>query len=177
MCAGCGLKTSATSGTIFQRSHTPLSTWFAAVWLVTSQNNGVSAKGLQDALEFGSYETAWAWPHKLRRAMIRPDRELLGGTVELDQSYLGGKSAGTQGGSSDKAPITIAVEHDDHGRFGRVRLELADVRPHPPAGTSHYAASLERCSSISRMLTLDKAHSCCSGALFRLPTRPPQPCR
>ena len=66
MCPGCGLKTSVTAGTIFHRSHTPLSTWFAAVWLVTSQKNGVSAQGLQDVLGFGSYETAWTWLHKLR---------------------------------------------------------------------------------------------------------------
>ncbi len=127
MCAGCGLKTSATAGTIFHRSHTPLSIWFAAVWFVTSQKNGVSAKGLQDALGFGSYETAWAWLHKLRRAMVRPERELLSGVVELDQSFLGGRSKGRPGGFSDKTPITIAVERADHGRLGRVRLELADV--------------------------------------------------
>ena len=61
MCVECGLKTSVTAGTIFHRSHTPLSVWFAAVWFVTSQKNGVSAAGLQDTLGFGSYETAWAW--------------------------------------------------------------------------------------------------------------------
>jgi transposase-like protein len=126
MCTACGLKTSATAGTIFHRSHTPLSTWFAAIWFVTSQKNGVSAQGLQDALGFGSYETAWAWLHKLRRTMVRPDRELLTGTVELDQSFLGGQSKGRKGASSAKAPITIAVERDDRGRLGRVRLELAD---------------------------------------------------
>lgn len=130
MCAECGLKTSVTAGTIFHRSRTPLSTWFAAVWFVTSQKNGVSAQGLQDALGFGSYETAWAWLHKLRRAMVRPERELLGtgldGFVELDQSFLGGRSTGTAGGSSTKMPITIAVERTTGGRLGRVRLELAD---------------------------------------------------
>lgn len=126
MCVDCKLKTSATAGTIFHRSHTPLSTWFAAIWFVTSQKNGVSAQGLQDALGFGSYETAWAWLHKLRRAMVRPDREQLSGDVELDQSFLGGRSTGHQGGSTRKAPITIAVERDGRGRLGRVRLELAD---------------------------------------------------
>ena len=125
MCTECGLKTSATAGTIFHRSHTPLSTWFAAIWFVTSQKNGVSAQGLADALGFGSYETAWAWLHKLRRAMVRPDRELLTGTVELDQSFLGGRSKGRPGAASNKAPITIAVERHDRGRLGRVRLELA----------------------------------------------------
>jgi hypothetical protein len=130
MCTQCAVKTSVTAGTIFHRSHTPLSTWFAAVWFVTSQKNGVSAKGLQDALGFGSYETAWAWLHKLRRAMVRPDRELLGAdpgvVVELDQSFLGGRSVGKPGGSSDKTPITSAVERTAGGRLGRVRLEVAD---------------------------------------------------
>ncbi|MGI8521717.1 MAG: IS1595 family transposase [Nocardioides sp.] len=130
MCVECSLKTSVTSGTIFHRSHTPLSTWFAAVWFVTSSKNGISAQGLQDALGFGSYETAWAWLHKLRRAMVRPDSELLGTvpgtTVELDQSFLGGKSSGKLGASSDKSPITIAVERTARGRLGRVRLELAE---------------------------------------------------
>lgn len=130
MCAQCSVKTSVTAGTIFHRSHTPLSTWFAAVWFVTSQKNGVSAQGLYDALGFGSYETAWAWLHKLRRAMVRPERELLGAdagvVVELDQSFLGGRSAGRQGASSGKTPITIAVERTPRGRLGRVRLEVAD---------------------------------------------------
>jgi ISXO2-like transposase domain/Transposase zinc-ribbon domain len=126
MCAACGLKTSATAGTIFHRSHTPLSTWFAAIWFVTSQKNGVSARGLQEALGFGSYETAWAWLHKLRRAMVRPERELLSGVVELDQSFLGGRSHGKLGGSTEKAPITIAVERLPSGRLGRARLQLAE---------------------------------------------------
>jgi hypothetical protein len=131
MCSTCGLKTSVTAGTIFHRSHTPLSTWFAAIWLVTSQKNGVSAQGLQDALGFGSYETAWAWLHKLRRAMVRPDRDRIGSVtdgvvVELDQSFLGGTSTGQRGGSSGKIPVTIAVERTPKGRLGRVRLEVAE---------------------------------------------------
>lgn len=133
MCAGCGVKTSVTAGTVLHRSHTPLSTWFAAVWLMTSQKNGVSAQGLQDALGFGSYETAWAWLHKLRRAMVRPDRDLLGDpvegvVVELDQSFLGGRSTGKTGGASSKVPVTIAVERTARGRLGRVRLEVAEKK-------------------------------------------------
>ena len=79
MCQDCGRKTSVTAGTIFHRSRLPLRTWFAAMWFVCAQKNGVSALGLQRVLGFGSYQTAWAWLHKLRRAMVRPDRELLGG--------------------------------------------------------------------------------------------------
>jgi predicted RNA-binding Zn-ribbon protein involved in translation (DUF1610 family)/transposase-like protein len=127
MCTECGVKTSVTAGTIFHRSHTPLSTWFAAIWFVTSQKNGVSAQGLKDTLGFGSYETAWAWLHKLRRAMVRPERDLLSGVIELDQSFLGGKSRGKLGGASDKVPITIAVERLETGRLGRVRLDVAGL--------------------------------------------------
>ncbi len=125
MCAGCGLKTSATAGTIFHRSHSPLSSWFAAVWFVTSQKSGVSALGLQRVLGFGSYETAWAWLHKLRRAMVRPERERLAGIVEVDQSFRGGKSPGRPGPSSGKAPVMIAAERISPHRLGRIRLRVA----------------------------------------------------
>jgi transposase-like protein len=127
MCSGCGLKTSVTAGTIFHRSHTPLSTWFAAVWFVCSQKNGVSALGLQRVLGFGSYETAWAWLHKLRRAMVRPDRDRLAGVVEVDQSFLGGRAAGRLGAATDKVPVMIAVERVDQRRIGRIRLEVAEA--------------------------------------------------
>ena len=76
MCKGCSRRTSVTAGTIFDRTRTPLRTWFAAVWLVASQKNGLSALGLQRVLGLKSYETAWAWMHKLRRAMVRTDREM-----------------------------------------------------------------------------------------------------
>ena len=104
MCRHCGRKTSVTAGTIFHRTRTPLTTWFAAVWFVTSQKNGVSAQGLQRALGFGSYETAWAWMHKMRRAMVRPDRDLLTGEVEVDETFVGGVSPGRLGASTDKVP-------------------------------------------------------------------------
>lgn len=67
MCRSCGRQTSVTAGTIFHRSRYPLKVWFTAMWFVCSQKNGVSALGLQRVLGFGSYETAWAWMHKLRR--------------------------------------------------------------------------------------------------------------
>jgi len=127
MCSACGRKTSVTAGTIFHRSHTPLSTWFAAAWFVTAQKNGASAQGLQDMLGFGSYETAWAWLHKMRRAMVRPDRDRLGGVVEVDETFIGGRTAGKAGGSTDKVPVMIAVERLGPKRFGRVRLGVADT--------------------------------------------------
>lgn len=129
MCQQCGRKTSVTAGTIFHRTRTPLSTWFAAMWFITSQKNGISAQGLQRVLGFGSYETAWAWMHKLRRAMVRPERDLLSGTVELDETFVGGVSTGKPGASSDKVTVMVAVEKTGKGRkLGRIRLQVT-ARP------------------------------------------------
>ena len=65
----------ADRGSLFERTHKPLRLWFRAMWYVTSQKSGVSALGLQRVLGLGSYRTAWAWLHKLRRAMVRPGRD------------------------------------------------------------------------------------------------------
>lgn len=132
MCRECERKTSVTAGTIFHRTRTPLATWFAAIWFITSQKNGVSAQGLQRALGFGSYETAWAWMHKLRRAMVRPEREQLAGDVELDEIFVGGRATGHLGASTTKVPIMVAVERAGRGRLGRVRMAVAD-RPNTGA--------------------------------------------
>ena len=86
-----------TAGTIFQDTRKPLRLWFRAIWHVTSQKNGASALGLQRVLGLGSYQTAWTWLHKLRRAMVRPGRERLGGVVEVDETYWGGEEEGVFG--------------------------------------------------------------------------------
>ena len=126
LCVKCRRKTSVTAGTILHRSRLPLTDWFAAVWFVTSQKNGVSALGLQRVLGFGSYQTAWAWLHKLRRAMVRPDRDDLEGLVEVDETLVGAREFGrkTAGrGTTNKAVVVIAVEMlNDQHRLGRVRL-------------------------------------------------------
>jgi len=79
-----------------------LGTWFRAMWYVTSQKNGASALGLQRVLGLGSYETAWTWLHKLRRAMVRPDRERLKGWVEVDETMVGGLEEGVAGRQTEK---------------------------------------------------------------------------
>jgi len=127
MCADCGLQTSVTAGTIFHRTRTPLATWFAAIWFVTSQKNGVSALGLQRVLGFGSYETAWAWMHKLRRAMVRPDRDLLSGVVELDEVYIGNESRGRAGGVKDRCAAMVAAESAPGRKLGRVRMQISGL--------------------------------------------------
>jgi transposase-like protein len=125
-CRECGKQTSATAGTVFEGTHKPLRTWFLAMWFVTSQKHGASALGLQRVLGLGSYQTAWGWLHKLRRAMVRPGRDKLSGTVEVDETYIGGPADGVRGrGAHDKALVVIAAE--ERGvEIGRIRLGIVD---------------------------------------------------
>lgn len=121
-CTSCHYRTSVIAGTIFQDTHKPLTMWFRAMWWIMSQKNGASALGLQRILGLGSYETAWAWLHKLRHAMVRPGRDKLSGYVEVDDAYIGGESEGKRGrGSENKILIVVAVEVKDK-RIGRVRI-------------------------------------------------------
>lgn len=121
-CVECGHQVSPTAGTIFQDTRTPLTVWFRAMWLLTSQKNGISALGLQQVLGWGSYQTAWTCLHKLRRAMIRPARDRLQGTIEADESYVGGLEEGVRGRQTEnKALVAVAVEEDGKG-IGRIRL-------------------------------------------------------
>ncbi len=124
-CVACDYKTSVTAGTIFERTRKPLVTWFRTIWLVTSQKNGASAKGVQRVLGLGSYETAWTWLHKLRRAMVRPGRDSLSGTIDVDETYIGGERPGKRGrGAAGKTLVLIAAQHDGDG-IGRIRLAQA----------------------------------------------------
>jgi hypothetical protein len=121
-CGACGYQASVTAGTIFQDSHLPLIMWFRAMWYVTSQKNGASALGLQRVLGLGSYKTAWALLHKLRRAMVRPGRDRLRGTVEVDETYWGGDEEGVVGRlTEEKDMIIVAAEEGSKG-IGRIRL-------------------------------------------------------
>lgn len=122
-CASCDYKTSVIAGTIFERTRKPLVLWFRAIWWVTSQKSGASAKTVQQVLELGSYETAWSWLHKLRLAMVRPRRDQLSGTVEVDEIYIGGEKAGKRGRSAEgKVLVLLAAEKEGKG-IGRVRLK------------------------------------------------------
>jgi ribosomal protein L37AE/L43A len=122
VCRTCRRQVSVTAGTVFQDSHVRLTVWFRAMWYLISQKNGASALGLQRVLGLGSYKTAWALLHKLRRAMVRPGRDRLRGNVEVDEAYWGGEEEGDVGRKAEaKSLIAVAVEEDGEG-IGRVRL-------------------------------------------------------
>ena len=128
MCRICDQRTSVTAGTIFDRTRTPLTVWFTACWLFATAKDGTSALGLQRALEFGSYQTAWAMLHRLRSVLVVPGRDRLTGTVEVDETYIGGEESGLKGGRAKgkKALVGIAVELKDPKGFGRCRMAVID---------------------------------------------------
>lgn len=122
ICAGCEFQVSVTAGTIFQDTHKPLRTWFRAIWWVTSQKNGASALGLQRVLGLGSYRTAWAWLHKLRRAMVRPGRDRLDGSVEVDETFWGHSEEGRLGREYGKKVLIVIAAEQDGRKIGRIRM-------------------------------------------------------
>lgn len=87
----CKQQFSPTAGTIFHDSHLPLHKWFAALALIVDAKKGISAKQLQRHLGIGSYRTAWYLAHRIRKAMEESEGSLLAGTVEVDETYIGGK--------------------------------------------------------------------------------------
>ena len=123
-CAVCGGQTSVTAGTIFQDTRTPLPVWFRAMWWVTTQKNGASALELQRVLGLKSYETAWTWLHKFRRAMVRPGRDLLAGRVEVDECYVGGLEEGLPGRLNLKKALVVVAAQEDGPGIGRIRMRL-----------------------------------------------------
>ena len=128
-CSKCQRQTSPIAGTIFEGTRKPLRTWFQAIWYVTSQKFGGNALGLKRILGLGSYQTAWSWLHKMRRAMVRPGRDCLSGRVEVDETYVGGEEKGTHGRQTEtKAIVAIAIEIHSPMGFGRVRMrQVPDV--------------------------------------------------
>ncbi len=128
MCAGCAHRTSVTAGTILDRTRTPLTVWFNACWSFATAKDGISALSLQRTLEIGSYQTAWAMLHRLRSVLIRPGRELLSGSVEVDETFIGGEEPGLAGGraTGKKSLVCVAVEVLSPRGFGRCRMAVID---------------------------------------------------
>src|SRR3954469_24436675 len=132
-CVACRKQHSLLAGTIFEQTKTGLSRWFLAIYLVTSSKGGIAATELKRQLGLGSYQTAWTWLHKLRKAMVRPDRQPLAGRVEADETYVGGPRPGKRGrGAAGKTLVAGAVEAGQGKargrRLGRLRLApLADA--------------------------------------------------
>ena len=143
-CRACRRETRLTAGTVMERTHTPLSVWFWAAYLVASQTPGMSAVQFQRQLGLSRYETAFQILHKLRAGMVRPDQDRIGGKpdehVEADETWIGGRTRGEGRGVHHKSLVAAAVEVRQRkpgtklnprrsGRYaGRVRLAVVPDR-------------------------------------------------
>ena len=143
-CRQCNRDTSLTAGTVMERTHTPLSVWFWAAYLVASQTPGMSAVQFQRQLGLPRYETAFQILHKLRAGMVRPDQDRIGANpeehVEADETWVGGRTRGKGRGVHDMTLVASAVEVRQRtqdgslnkrkdGRYaGRVRLAVVPDR-------------------------------------------------
>ena len=148
-CRACRKQTSLTVDTVMQRTHTPLTVWFWAAYLVSSMTPGMSAVQFQRQLGLSRYETAFQILHKLRAGMVRQGRDRIGGNlgrgdhVEVDETYIGGVTTGEGRGphADEKTIVAAAVEVRTRpakkgdkpmrrgGRYaGRLRLAIVPAR-------------------------------------------------
>ncbi len=125
-CTAFRHQVSVTAGTVLHKTRTPIPLWFWAAYLTSTGTPGISALQLQRQLGFSRYETAWMMLHKLRRAMVAPERSPLTGLVEVDETYVGGSDAGRRGGRDifgTAAIVVVAIEVRGNGS-GRARMEV-----------------------------------------------------
>lgn len=116
-CGSCGYQFSVTTGTIFNDTHLPLEKWFAATYLLCEAKKGMSACQIQRTLGI-SYKTAWYLCHRIRAAMAEASRPMLDGTVEMDETYVGGRKRGGRGPHASEKEIVIGIRQ----RNGDVRF-------------------------------------------------------
>ena len=125
-CAAC--RCSLTAGTILHNTKTPLTVWFWAAYLMTTDKRGLSALLLQRQLALPRYETVWMMLHKFRRAMINLKREPVRGEVEVDDTWVGGTQAGLRGSRQLKgrkaALVLAAAEKLGRNLTGRARMAV-----------------------------------------------------
>ena len=122
VCPKCRHQTTVTTGTIFDKTRTPLTTWLEAAWHITTAKNGMSAKTIEQTLGI-SYRTAWTMLQRFRIAMVHTERTKLSGKIEIDETLVGGVDVGgKRGRGSQKSIVIIAVELHDPKGFGRTRM-------------------------------------------------------
>lgn len=123
-CDVCRYQFSVLSGTIFHDTHLPLKKWFVAIYLIVEAKKGMSANQMKRILGV-SYKTAWFLCHRIRAAMTEHEASPLTGTVEVDETFIGGKLKGQgkgRGAYLKNKAIVIGVVQ----RAGKVRLQVID---------------------------------------------------
>ncbi len=123
VCDSCNYNFSVTAGTIFHDTHLPMPKWFMAIYLMTEAKKGISANQMKRTLGV-AYKTAWYLCHRIRAAMTEVDAPKLFGTVEVDETWLGGRKRGVGSGNKEgKTLIVGAIQRD-----GEVRLSVVKDR-------------------------------------------------
>jgi transposase-like protein len=172
-CRGCKRDVALTAGTVMERTHTPLSTWFWAAYLVASHTQGMSATQFQRQLGLSRYETAFQILHKLRAGMVRPDRDRIGSNapgdhVEVDETWVGGATRGEGRGRHNQTLVIAAIEVRQRkpenvgksaprrgGRYaGRLRMEVV-----PNRGAKALCSFIESAVDPAAMIVTDAAPS------------------
>jgi transposase-like protein len=121
-CPLCRHRIYAQAGTIFDKTRTPLTTWFEAAWHVSTAKNGMSAKTLERTIGT-RYRVAWTMLQRFRVAMVDAERKQLSGNVEVDETLIGGVvHGGKRGRGTNKSIVVIAVEIKEPIGFGRIRM-------------------------------------------------------
>jgi transposase-like protein len=121
-CGECGYQFSVLTQTIFNDTHLPLETWFMAVLLLVEARKGISANQIKRTLGI-SYKTAWYLCHRIRKAMASTEKPMLDGTVEMDETYIGGRNWGRgMEGKLENKEIVIGIRQ----RGGDLRFFHAD---------------------------------------------------
>ncbi|MHB8525123.1 MAG: IS1595 family transposase [Candidatus Acidiferrales bacterium] len=122
VCASCEYQFSVTVDTIFHDTHLPLVTWFLATFLLCEAKKGMSACQIQRSLGIKTYKTAWYLCHRIRAAMVEANRKRLGGVVEMDETYVGGKAHGKTGRGAANKEVVIGIRQ----RQGELRFFHAE---------------------------------------------------
>jgi transposase-like protein len=168
-CAACRNPFTVTVGTIFEDSHLPISKWLMAIFILCSSKKSISASQLSRMLKI-SYKAAWFLNHRLRHAMSpeMPLAKLLTGTVEVDETYIGGKQQGVGSGSkARKTPVVALIE-----RSGEARVKVVSH-----VSARNLGEALHQCVSKDAVVNTDenpsykkvvkpwKAHHCVNHSL------------
>ena len=124
-CKNCRYELSVMAGTIFQDTKIDLTIWFRAIWNFIVNKNGMSAVSLERSLGI-SYKSAWIMLHKIRKSMIRPSREKLNGTIEVDECFIGGVASGKRGRGADKKTLVAIGVEVNNGITGRIRMQVVE---------------------------------------------------
>jgi len=148
-CNECEHQFTVISGTVFQDTHLELTKWFVAIYLLCESRKGMSANQIKRIIG-GSYKTAWYLCHRIRAAMKDTDRPMMDGTIEVDETYIGGKHKGIGSGNyRDTKAIVIGIRQRD----GDLKLIHCKGRP-----TSEICAALkEHVSEDAEVIVTDES--------------------